>query len=257
MPNWKKIILSGSSANLNNLYVENAITASALVVSGDITANKLTTNIVSQSILFTSGSNKFGDELSDNHYFTGSVNITGSVTAESFTGDGSGLTNVTTTVVENATVSDTFTNVTSKQVTHNFSTKDVIVSVYNDSDQLIIPSSITTATVNRVDLAFDSSTSGRVVVAKGGHLASGSAVLSGTGVLSGSAQIQLLTRYEQSITGNTSYTITHNLSEDYPIVQIYDSNKLQVLPGLISASSSNEVQLEFDSSFTGKVIVKK
>ena len=80
MPNWKKIILSGSSANLNNLYVDNAITASALVVSGDITANKLTTNIVSQSIIFTSGSNKFGDELSDNHYFTGSVNITGSVT---------------------------------------------------------------------------------------------------------------------------------------------------------------------------------
>jgi len=92
MPNWKKIVLSGSAANLNNLFVDNAITASA------------------------------------------------------FVGDGSGLTNVTTTVVENATVSDTFTNVTSKQVTHNFDTKNVIVSVYNDSDQLILPSSITTAT---------------------------------------------------------------------------------------------------------------
>ena len=126
MPNWKKIILSGSTAKLSNINVDNAITASY------------------------------------------------------FAGDGSGLTNVTTTVVENATVSDTFTNVSSKEVTHNFGTKDVIVSVYNNSDQLIIPSSITTTTTNKVDIAFDSSTSGRVVVAKGGHLASGSAVLTGT-----------------------------------------------------------------------------
>jgi len=203
MPNWKKIILSGSSANLSNLFVDNAVTASY------------------------------------------------------FKGDGSGLTNVTTTVVENATVSDTFTNVSTKEVTHNFGTKDVIVSVYNSSDQLIIPSSITTTNTNKVDIAFDSSTSGRVVVAKGGHLASGSAVLTGTGVFSGSAQIVAATRYEETLTGNSSYTINHNLDEDYPIVQIYDTSKLQVIPGFISASSANQVLLNFDSSFEGKVIVKK
>lgn len=203
MPNWKKIILSGSTAKLSNINVDNAITASY------------------------------------------------------FAGDGSGLTNVTTTVVENATVSDTFTNVSSKEVTHNFGTKDVIVSVYNNSDQLIIPSSITTTTTNKVDIAFDSSTSGRVVVAKGGHLASGSAVLTGTGVFSGSAQIAAATRYEESVSGNSAYTLTHNLDEDYPIVQVYDTDKLQVIPGLISASSSNAVQIQFDSNFTGRVVIKK
>jgi len=203
MPNWKKIVLSGSSATLSNLNVDNAVTASY------------------------------------------------------FKGDGSGLTNVTTTVVENATVSDTFSSVTSKAVTHNFGTKDVLVSVYNNSDQLIIPNSITTTNTNRVDITFDSATTGRVVVAKGGHLASGSAVLLGTSVISSSGQIDLLTRYEESISGNTTYNITHNLNEDYPIVQIYDNNKRQVIPGYISASSSNAVQVDFDSSFSGKVIVKK
>jgi len=203
MPNWKKIVLSGSSATLSNLNVDNAVTASF------------------------------------------------------FKGDGSGLTNVTTTVVENATVSDTFSSVTSKAVTHNFGTKDVLVSVYNNSDQLIIPNSITTTNTNRVDITFDSATTGRVVVAKGGHLASGSAVLLGTSVISSSGQIDLLTRYEESISGNTTYNITHNLNEDYPIVQIYDNNKRQVIPGYISASSSNAVQVDFDSSFSGKVIVKK
>lgn len=203
MPNWKKIILSGSAANLNNLFIDNAVTASF------------------------------------------------------FKGDGSGLTNVTTTVTENATVSDTFSSVTSKTVTHNFGSKNVIVSVYNDSDELIIPATVVTTDTNTVDLTFDSSTSGRAVVAKGGHIASGSAVLTGTGVFSGSAQIAAATRYEEDITGNTSYTITHNLNEDYPIVQVYDTDKLQVLPGTISASNANAVLLEFDSNFTGRVIVKK
>lgn len=203
MPNWKKIILSGSSANLSNISVDNAITASA------------------------------------------------------FIGDGSALTNISAQVTEQATITDTFTNATSKTVTHNFGTKNVLVSVYNNSDQLIIPSTITTTDTNTVDVTLDTSTSGRVVVAKGGHLVSGSAVLAGTNVISGSGQIDSLTRYEENITGNTSYTITHNLNEDYPIVQVYDTDKLQVIPGIISASNANNVLLGFDSNFTGRVIVKK
>lgn len=203
MPNWKKIILSGSSANLSNISVDNAITASY------------------------------------------------------FSGDGSALTNISAQVTEQATITDTFTSVTSKAVTHNFSTKNVLVSVYNNSDELILPATTTTTDVNTVTVTFDSSTSGRVVVAKGGHLVSGSAVLAGTNVISGSGQIDSLTRYEENITGNTSYTITHNLNEDYPIVQVYDTDKLQVIPGIISASNANNVLLEFDSNFTGRVIVKK
>jgi hypothetical protein len=203
MPNWKKIVLSGSAANLNNLSVDNAITASA------------------------------------------------------FIGDGSALTNISAQVTEQATITDTFTSVTSKAITHNFDTKNVLVSVYNSSDELIMPASTVTTNTNVVTITFDTATTGRAVVAKGGHLVSGSAVLSGTGVFSGSAQIAAATRYEESITGNTSYTITHNLDEDYPIVQVYDTNKFQVIPGIISASNANNVLIEFDSNFTGRVIVKK
>ena len=203
MPNWKKIILSGSSANLSNINVDNAVTASY------------------------------------------------------FSGDGSGLTNISAGVTEQATITDTFTSVTTKAITHNFGTKNVLVSVYNNSDELILPASTVTTDTNVVTITFDAATTGRAVVAKGGHLVSGSAVLSGTGVFSGSAQIAAATRYEEDITGNTSYTITHNLNEDYPIVQVYDTNKLQVIPGIISASNANAVLLEFNSNFTGRVIVKK
>lgn len=203
MPNWKKLIVSGSDASLNNLTVNNAISASY------------------------------------------------------FSGDGSGLTNISAEIAEQATISDSFTSVTTKTVAHNFGTKNVLVSVYNNSDQLILPSSITTTDTNTVSISFDVPTSGRAVVAKGGHLVSGSVVLQNTNVISGSAQIDSLTRYEESVTGNSIYTINHNLNEDFPIVQIYDTNKDQVLPGKISASNANSVYLEFDSNFTGTVVVKR
>ena len=203
MPNWKKLIVSGSSANLSDLSVTNAVTASF------------------------------------------------------FQGDGSALTNISAEVTEQATITDSFTSVTSKSVTHNFGTKNVLISVYNNSDQLILPASTTTTNINSITVTFDSSTSGRVVVAKGGHLVSGSAVLVGTNVISGSAQIDTLTRYEVDISGTNSYYINHNLGEDYPIVQVYDSSKLQAIPGIISASSANQVFLQFDSSFTGRVVIKK
>ena len=285
MPNWKKLIVSGSSATLSNLDVKNAVTASSVITSGNITidspsdaqlildraANANDSEIEFKTNGTTDWSIGTGQVGSDNDFTfkglggsnyirinqSGHASFLGAVTASAFTGDGSALTNISAQVTEQATITDTFTNATSKTVTHNFGTKNVLVSVYNNSDQLIIPSTITTTDTNTVDITLDSSTSGRVVVAKGGHLVSGSAVLSGTGVFSGSAQIAAATRYEESITGNTSYTITHNLDEDYPIVQVYDTNKFQALPGIISASNANSVYLEFDSNFTGRVVIKK
>ena len=185
------------------------------------------------------------------------LDVDNAVTASAFIGDGSALTNISAQVTEQATITDTFTSVTSKAITHNFGTKNVLVSVYNNSDELIIPASTVTTSTDVVTITFDSSTTGRAVVAKGGHLVSGSAVLTDTGVFSGSAQIDAVTRYEESITGNNSYTVTHNLGEDYPIVQIYDTNKFQTIPGIISASSANAVYIEFDSNFSGKVVIKK
>jgi len=100
------------------------------------------------------------------------VNVSNAVTASGYSGDGSGLTNVT--IAQVATITDTFTAQTSVATTHNFDTKNVQVQVYNDSDQLIIPATVTTTDANTVTTTFDSSTSGRVVVAKGGHIVSGS-----------------------------------------------------------------------------------
>ena len=50
-----------------------------LIVHGTITADQLNIAIVSSSVMYESGSTKFGDSIDDNHDITGSVNITGSI----------------------------------------------------------------------------------------------------------------------------------------------------------------------------------
>lgn len=155
MPNWKKLITSGSEASLGNLFVQNAVTASY------------------------------------------------------FKGDGSGLTNVQTEIIETATVSDTFTSVTQKVVIHDFDTKDVIVTVYNDSDEQIIPASIITTTVNSVTINFDSSTSGRIVVAKGGHIVQGLGTAADSNTLNGQSGSYYLD-YANHTGAVTASTVTAN-----------------------------------------------
>ena len=86
--------LSGSSVQITG-----SVSASGdLYLGGKLTAREYYTQIVTSSVIYESGSTKFGDTQDDTHQFTGSVNITGAVnvigivSASSFTGDGAGLT---------------------------------------------------------------------------------------------------------------------------------------------------------------------
>lgn len=65
------------------------------------------------------------------------------------------------------------------------------------------------------------------------------------------------TRYTETLSGQATYTITHNLNEDYPIVQVYDSGKSQVIPGSVISTNSNTVTISFFNVFEGTVVVKK
>ena len=79
--NHGETIISGSALVTNDL-----------TILGAVNARQFNISVISSSVLFESGSSKFGNTSDDIHSFTGSVQITGSVTATSFVGDGSGLT---------------------------------------------------------------------------------------------------------------------------------------------------------------------
>ena len=193
-----------------------------------------------------------------------SVNLgPGAITASYFKGDGSGITNVVTQIAEVATVTSSFSNQSTISVSHNFNTKNVLVSVYGTNDSQIIPSSVTLTNNNTATIGLSSADSGYVVVAKGGHIVSGSTLWSNissipTGLISGSTQITSLTTYKETVTGNSTYLITHSLNEDYPIVQAWNTtNKRQELPSIVESTSPNVISVTFSATFSGLIIVKK
>ena len=85
--NHGEAIISGSALVTNDL-----------TILGAVNARQFNISVISSSVLFESGSSRFGNTSDDIHSFTGSLQvsgsqtITGSVTATSFVGDGSGLT---------------------------------------------------------------------------------------------------------------------------------------------------------------------
>jgi hypothetical protein len=75
------------SSDGNNIVFGDGLTVSGSVtVTGFIEAQELKTTYISSSILYRSGSTKFGDELTDTHAFTGSLLVSGSISVP-----GSGL----------------------------------------------------------------------------------------------------------------------------------------------------------------------
>ena len=81
MPNWKKLIVSGSDANLSSLNIDGNLTASAAYLTS-ASIGHLQTIYETASVIYSSGSTKFGDTLDDTHEITGSLLVTGSITGD-------------------------------------------------------------------------------------------------------------------------------------------------------------------------------
>jgi hypothetical protein len=155
--------------------------------------------------------------VSNNH--SGSVNIQGAITASYFVGDGSRLENIT--VAQAATVQKSFTNQSTWVVDHNLNTPNAIAQVYDNDGYQIIPATLRHTDDNTITITFPTAESGYVVVAKGGHIVSGSvdaSQISGLsteitnqvnvlGVFSGSAQITL----GGDVTGTANATVISNI----------------------------------------------
>ena len=210
-----------------------------------------------------SGTPSIEQVVTTNSQTTGSINVNGNVTASYFFGDGSGLTNISTDIGEVATVTSSFDNSSTINVGHNFNSKNVIVSVYDNNDNQIIPQTVSLTDQDTVQVVLSSAQSGFVVVAKGGHVVSGSADdasnLNGqpasyyldydnfTNIPSGilSSSNETFTEFSQSVASDFA-----GLSTDY--------NDLQNIPsGIISSSlqlANTSVSNESLNTFTASAV---
>jgi hypothetical protein len=175
----------------------------------------------------------------------GSLDVDGFISASeisgSFFGDGSGLTNVTTELTTVTTFAQSFMSETSIIVTHNLDTNAPLVQIYDENDEQIIPTKIKIENNQQVLIEFPSQVSGKVVIAKGGHL----------------IDVTNLSYVAESFTNLSLVAVTHSFGTDAPIVQVYDNNGLQVIPREIRIIDENSLEVEFPINITGKVAISR
>jgi len=115
-------MISGSFTQTGNFTVSNNLTENGnLTVAGIVTAEKIVSAHTQSFTIFESGSTKFGDDLDDNFYMTGSMLTTGSLTLNAYKiteiSEDTSLTDSSTTaiVTENAAGSYATLNTTTIQ----------------------------------------------------------------------------------------------------------------------------------------------
>ena len=180
----------------------------------------------------------------------------------SFIGDGSQLSGVTSytdsdtlafinsktvlsgSIAELTSVTASFLNTGSVTIPHGFNSKNVSIAVYDDSDILIIPQEIALVSNNAVKVTFGGLTSGFAVVAKGGH------------IVSGSVPVPQLSTVADSFTSTTSHTVTHNFNTKNVIVSVYEGDNY-IIPDTITTPTDNTVEVTFPEAISGRVVVVK
>jgi len=101
-------------------------------IKGTLTAQELHSEVVSASIIFSSGSTRFGNTIDDNHYFTGSMYVSGSwaingYSIDEISNDSSLTSNSTTALVtENAAKTYTDNSITGGSDTSKYLRKQYV-----------------------------------------------------------------------------------------------------------------------------------
>ena len=106
------ITVSGNISATSQTGSIGRIEGESINLSGDLTAKRyiVSSSVTELSVITNSGSTAFGDSLDDTHIYTGSLQLTGSITASKFSGDGSGLSNVFEGTAPSASISTRLTN---------------------------------------------------------------------------------------------------------------------------------------------------
>lgn len=249
-----------ASYALTSSYVKEASTASYVLplaqprvrmfgdleVDGAITASVFITEYVTSSVSVITGSTKFGSILENTHQFTGSVSITGSLTADNITGSLYG----TASWAQNGS---TASYITSSNVWGPFGSGSIETASFATTASFVTASGVWgpfgTSSITSASLATTASfvTSSNVW----GPFGSGS-VVTASYATTASYYSGI---YTATITPSTaSWIITHNLGTEFPIVQIWDTGSKSVMqPNTIQSISADKLKVTFTTPKSGVI----
>ena len=265
------------SGSINNVlsasYAATASHANNFTVAGTLTAQTLIVQTITSSIVYSSGSNIFGNDLSNTQVLTGSVTVTGSLAVN---GSNVVLTSQTSSMSV-ATASYWSGSIINAQ-TASFVTLSQTASYWSGSIQNAVSAAF-------ADLATSSSYAATASFALNGGGGGISAIsIADEGILQGSASYfdftgagvsvsvasntasftitggggggtqGLTTQFTQSVAA-VSWSFTHNLNTRTPVVQVYDSGYNQIAPQYISSSDASTIVIGFGVAATGYAVV--
>ena len=265
--------LSGSTALTGSLYVSGttAFTGSVslsgdMYIDGTASISYLITTYESASIIYASGSTKFGDSLDDTHEFTGSVTITGSLNSPyisgsfsgSYQGDGSGLTG---TITSSHAVTASYAISASYAVSSSEATVATNVFVHPDNSDastnylLFAQGTSGSARVNTDDTftyvpSTNTVTATKFIGALEGNASSAdtASVVLGT-IVSASFAVTASYAQSQSVVNITSGSFA--ASGDGPFTGSFSSSRVSMLSGSFTGSSTGSFSGSYTGSFTG------
>jgi len=180
--------------------------------------------------------------------FSGSADVTGSLFVSggnisgSFIGDGSGLTGVT--MIESTIISASFTNANEYTASHNLNTEQVLINTYFNDGTQFFPEEIKVLSNSAVALKFNTSTSGRVVIAKAGHLVTGATLISENTI-------------SDTFTNASVISTSHNFNTKDVFVTVYLDDDTQIIPSEIKTTNENTVLVTLDQNRSGRIVVGK
>ena len=124
-------------------------------------------------------------------------------------------------------------------ITHNFDYQYVNVDIYDDNDQIIIPTTVTATDTNTLTITFNTVVAGVAIISTGGQAVD---------------ELGKNVIFNQS-TAATNWRVTHSIGEQYPAVTVYDENDNVIIPERISAADSAHMDIIFSEPVSGNVNV--
>jgi hypothetical protein len=240
---WSGSIINAESASyaLTASYASNVPETASYALLANTASNANTAsyvlNAVSASFALTasyiSGSGGgVGFPFSGSAIVTGSLYVSGSTISGSFVGDGSGITGLTAggKIHTQSSAASTWT------VSHNLGVQYPNVTVYNASNEVIIPQTITATDANTLTLTFGSAVAGYAVSGIGGII-----------------NVQGRTT-QQYFAAATTWSFAHNLGDRYVSLQAFDDAFEMMIPTTIRLVDATSSIMLFDSASSGYAV---
>ena len=118
---------------------------------------------------------------------------------------------------------------------HNLGQKYPIFQIFDTNDNVIIPSQILAVSSDSATITFPSAQSGRAIASLG----------TGPGGMT------------QQFSAATTWSLSHSMGTDYPIVTVYDNNRKIIFPQEIRSIDSDNIEVYFSAPVAGHLNVAK